>query len=91
MRDARYNLAETPAERLAAICARVVHGLAGTEPYGQADYADFAEALEPFVAHELIVAKLEEALVFGNAKRIQELGRELAFSQSKIAGIEERK
>lgn len=87
MPDGRYEHARAPAERLAAVAVAVVRRVKGRSPTGDADHADFLAAFTPYLARELIEAKLEEARLFRHLQRVKELERELAHAKAATAAF----
>lgn len=93
--DPRARLGITPAERLAAIVrsqmmkmARCSHCSRLAQP-NTPDYADFREVLIPWLDIELLKARIAEAKLAGNSKRVKELQAALDSAYlvaSKIAG-----
>jgi Mg-chelatase subunit ChlI len=74
-----------PEERIAAVC-RAVHEK--FHPTAMApDYADYRDALRPFIRREIILAKIEEARSCSSAvltDRIADLARQLADVEREI-------
>jgi hypothetical protein len=83
--NARIHHDETPEGRLAAVCRSLMTqmdtryrktGVGPAEP----DYADFRDALRPYVQRELLLARIEEARKSAGVlltMRIRELAEEL--------------
>jgi hypothetical protein len=73
MNGARYEVAETPEERIAAVVMCVLHHFEQRNRSERradiVDYADIALALRPYLRKELLLARADEL------RRIRELSR----------------
>ena len=90
--NGRIHSEETPEGRLAAVAASLaLKMLADFEKTGEGpsapDYADYRDALRPFVKRELILARIAEARKKHSAEltvRVRELAIELAECERQI-------
>lgn len=83
--NGRIDSEATPEGRLAAVARSLALRLAKDKR--EPDYADYRDALRPFVQRELILARIEEARKAHGVRltnRIQELTMELAVVNAMI-------
>lgn len=83
--NGRIEYEATPEGRLAAVAKITL--LRAAEAKRQPDYADFRDALRPFVERELILARIEEARKAAGIRltdRVKELAKELAEVNARI-------
>lgn len=79
--------AANPTERIAAVAKSTITELERKFPGRTADYADFRDALDPYVKRELILARIAEARTSSAAvltDRIKSLAAELAEAEKLI-------
>lgn len=88
------KLPDSPESRLAAVARNLIMREARCPtcdrkmyPF-KPDYADLRDALRPYVVHEILTAKLEEAEICRHRKRIFDLKIELATVELEISRIE---
>ena len=90
--NGRIKHADTPEERIAAVARSIAfdieqrHARTGNGPT-EPDYADFREALRPYILRELILARIDEArksISLYLTKRVKELAAELAECEQQI-------
>lgn len=87
--NGRVNREDTPEGRLAAVARSAMMRI--TARGREADYADFREALRPFVRRELLYARVDEARKCHAIKlteRMRELDREMIELAKQILLIE---
>ena len=87
--NGRIAAADTPEDRLAAVVVSRLLRLPEPERW-HLDYADFAEALRPFVQRELLMARMEERNMTsaGNDARKRELFNSLLLIEQQIAKLQ---
>lgn len=77
----------SPTERIASVAKSTITEIARNFPGREADYADFRDALDPYVKRELLLARISEARICSAAAltvRIKELAAELAEAEKLI-------
>lgn len=88
------KLPDSPESRLAAVARNLIMREATCPTCGRKmypfkpDYADLRDALRPYVAREMLAARLEEAEASHNNKRVFNLKVELATVELEISRIE---
>lgn len=83
--NGRIDQDATPEGRLAAVARSLAIRMAGRKK--EPDYADYRDALRPFVKRELLLARIEEARQSSGAvltARVAELAKELDEVNSQI-------
>jgi hypothetical protein len=88
---------ETPEGRLAAVARSLAVEMANQQHQtgcgpSEPDYADYRDALRPFIRRELLLARIDEArrvAGLGLTARMEQLATELADAEANIA-IEDR-
>jgi hypothetical protein len=90
--NGRVHLEETPEGRLAAVARALAfeieerYAQTGSGP-AEPDYADYREALRPYILRELLLARIDEArksISLHLTGRVRELAAELAEIESGI-------
>src|SRR5579885_1701841 len=93
MNGARYEGAETPEERLAAVVMEVFHRFEERNRRERrsdiVDYADISMALQPYLHKELLLARVEEVRKLREASRNALVAREGTLLQE-LANAEAR-
>jgi hypothetical protein len=99
--NGRIEASDTPAERLAAVCKSLALRMRkavearrrrpGEDYAGEPDYADYRDALAPYIDRELMRRAIEELQQFpgipGAVFRRQDLQVELGVLEEKISGL----
>jgi hypothetical protein len=90
--NARIKHCQTPEERIAAVARALAidmemnHARTGAGPT-EPDYADYREALSPYIRREILLARIDEvrkSLSLHLTGRVSELAKELAEIEGKI-------
>jgi hypothetical protein len=77
---------KTPEDRIAAVARTLTHKMY-EEHSRLPDYADFRQALKPFIQREMVLARIDEARVSGSSfitSRVKALTRELMAIESAL-------
>ncbi len=88
MMNGRIREADTPEERLAAVAKSLVEQMERKDRVP--DYADFRDALRPFVERELLLARIDEARKAcgrGLTARIDEISVQLKKLEANLPDV----